>query len=437
MRTPEWYLHCAINALTDAKGDGDPEEIAEAEADLAQLEADSPEAAERIRAEHPRRGWADISPVGSQLTAVAPARKPRAILRTEDFTAPGRAVEGYVIKGILGRRSYAELFGAPGEGKTFAALDMAYAVAQGREWMGRRVTGGLVLYVPFEGAGGLTKRVRALVQRHGHAPKFRVIENPDYNLREMKGRQALGQDLTQLPEKPVLIVVDTLAHALMGGDENSAQDVGAFNSAIAALIDNTGATVLLIHHSGKDRGKGSRGSSALLGAIDTELEASGGAIHSRKQRDTEVAAPIGFRLVPVVVGQDEDGEEIVSCVLEPTSAARAAGSRQAWKEDSTTGRAFKKLCELSADNAPVAEDVWRNGCREFLAAKSLAARFYDAKTRLRTYGAIEETSEGARLWRRKMYGGETAEISGEEMATALLEGGPVPATPKRQRRGQQ
>src|SRR3546814_1418550 len=56
------------------------------------------------------------------------------------------------------------------------------------------------------------------------------------------------------------------------GDENSAQDVGAFNAAVASLQEATGACVVVVHHSGKNKAAGARGSSALLGAIDTEIE---------------------------------------------------------------------------------------------------------------------------------------------------------------------
>jgi hypothetical protein len=137
-------------------------------------------------------------------------------------------------------------------------------------------------------------------------------------LRDAAGRKALGEDLTQLPSKPVLIVVDTLARAMKGGDENSAQDMGALNDAMSALIEATGACVLLIHHSGKNKGAGARGSSALLGAIDTELEVADRQIISRKQRDVELASPIGFNLVPVLIGIDADGDEAMSCYVDPT-----------------------------------------------------------------------------------------------------------------------
>jgi len=400
----ERALHKLRYAFINAEDDA---ERASASARFAefQVSAEGREAVARMVAEWGTTIPAPSSNVVQLFTAPAKERKPRTFLTTKDFTAPERAISGYVIKGILGRRSYAELFGAPGEGKTFAALDMAYAVAQGREWMGHRVNGGLVLYIPYEGGGGLSKRIQALVQRHGDAPRFRVIENPDYNLRELSGRKALGADMTAAlgQEKPVLTVIDTFSRALAGGDENSAQDVGAFNSAIAALIENTDGSVLLIHHSGKDRSKGSRGSSALLGAIDTELEVSGGAIHSRKQRDWELAAAIGFKLALLVVGIDSDGEDITSCVVEPCTAGPKSKPLPPQAED-----AWKSLCQASPRNAPVAEQDWQVAFERSAwpvdppGPKSRRVAFRRA---VKALGA-RVTSPRAGQWQRSLTGGE-------------------------------
>ena len=350
----EHQMHCMRTAYLQSD---EAEERAAIEEDFAELQVSAEGAAAVQRM---IEAWGGTIPApgdaGAVMTGAGTQRKPREFLSTQDFTAPGRIPSGYVVKGILGRGSYAELFGAPGEGKTFAALSIAYAVAQGREWMGHKVNGGLVLYIPYEGGGGLVKRVQALVQRYGDAPRFRVVVNPDYNLRELSGRRALAEDMAAAlgDEKPVLIIFDTFARAMANGDENAAVDVSAFNAAVAALIEKTGTTVLLIHHSGKDRSKGARGSSALLGALDTELEATGGAIHSRKQRDWELAPPIGFNLVPVVVGEDEDHEPIVSCVIEPAVCIHKEQPLSAQARD-----ALKALCDLAPNNEPVGARAWQ------------------------------------------------------------------------------
>jgi hypothetical protein len=142
---------------------------------------------------------------------------------------------------------------------------------------------------------------------------------------------------------------------MRGGDENSAADMGALNDAVTALIEATGAAVLLIHHSGKDANKGARGSSALLGAVDTEIEVSGGQLRATKQRDMAPGEPIGFKLQPVTVGEDEDGDPLQACVVVP-DAAPAASRRQLTGQ---TKDAEDALRALAQNNAPVAEDAWQ------------------------------------------------------------------------------
>lgn len=313
--------------------------------------------------------------------------KPRRLVEVAKLST-GRT--GYLIKGLLQRRSHAVMYGAPGEGKTFVALDAAYHVAAGREWNGHKVHQGAVLYLAYEGIGGMAKRAAALLQHYGDTDVPLYIHGSDYNLRETAGRQALAEDLAALPEKPALVVIDTLARAMKGGDENSAQDMGALNDAVSALIESTGACVMLIHHSGKNKAGGARGSSALLGAIDTELEVDSRQVFSRKQRDVELCDPIGFKLVPVMIGVDEDGEDITSCVVEPSTVAAEIASTTSQLRGNTK-RAFETLCELSLDNEPVRQDDWRRGCHEFLPKGDAAASkaMYDVRTALKRAGVIE------------------------------------------------
>lgn len=225
----------------------------------------------------------------------------------------------YLVKGMLQRGAYGLLYGSPGEGKTFVALDIAYHVAAGLEWMGCKVRQGTVLYLAYEGQGGLSARAAALVASHpvqGSVPLY--IQPAGYRFSEPLDCKQLGETIAALPEKPALIVIDTLARAAIGWDENSASDMSQFNRIIANLIETTGAAVLVVHHSGKNQANGARGSSALLGAIDTELQIEAGEIRSTKQRDMEERLPILFKLAPWVspFDKDEDGEDITSCTVQ-------------------------------------------------------------------------------------------------------------------------
>ena len=318
--------------------------------------------------------------------------KARTVLTLAQFATQESHGAGYVVKGLLQRRSYASIYGAPGAGKTFVGLDIAYSVAAGHPWMDRKVHAGPVLYLAFEGTGGLVKRAQALRQKYGTKDVPLYIAGAAFNLRAPAGRAELGEIISALPAKPVLIFIDTFARALSGGDENSAQDVGAFNSAIAALIESTAACVVLIHHSGKDKSKGARGSSALLGALDTEIEVDGGAVIARKQRDIELGVPIGFRLTPMRVGMDADGDIETSCVVEPAAIARTVPL----KGNARYG--FKALEELSPQNAPVDVEDWKAACAPFLSKTRSSQAFHELKDKLLTVGLI--VADGCTVTRR-------------------------------------
>lgn len=292
---------------------------------------------------------------------------PQSLAALAEDATPGA---GYLVKGLLNRGSYAVMSGLPGEGKSFVALDLGRAVATGSEWMGRRTHAGPVLYLAFEGRGGMRGRVRALARQYGDlsgVPMY--VDGTNYNLRDKAGRAALGEAIQGLPQKPVLIVIDTFAHALCGGDENSTQDVSAFNAGVETLIQFTGACVLVIHHPPKG-GERTRGSSALPGAIDTEIWIANRIIKPMKQRDIEPGEPLGFRLAPVVIGTDEDGDDVTSCVVLQANLPRLGDRRI--KKGSKADVAFQILVELRPDNSPITETEWRQNCDSFIGSRRQA-----------------------------------------------------------------
>src|SRR5438876_11585251 len=78
-------------------------------------------------------------------------------------------------------------------------------------------------------------------------------------------------EMTFPHEKPVLIVLDTPATSMGQGHENDTHDMKITVDALKRLRRTFGCTVLVIHHSGRDLSKGSRGSTVLRAAVDTEL----------------------------------------------------------------------------------------------------------------------------------------------------------------------
>lgn len=328
-----------------------------------------------------------IAPVVEE-PAKAPAKS--GLISLADLTSRPLNGAGYVVKGLLQRQEYAMIYGAPGEGKTFVALDIAYHVAAGKPWMERKVHQGTVLYVGFEAYGGLASRALALKQHYGDTDVPLYFAPGGFNLRELAGRQALGALMASLPKPPSLIVFDTFAYALAGGDENAAKDVSAFNEAVQALIANTGACVLVIHHTGKDASRGARGSSALAAALDTELEIADNEIRPVKQRNVEMGDSLGFKLQPLAIGYDDDGDLVSSCVVIPMQVMSDKDKVQLPKPGSMQRRVWDVLCEARKDNSPISETDLRQLCNSFLPGSDTAARkqLYDAIQGLKHAGLV-------------------------------------------------
>jgi hypothetical protein len=114
--------------------------------------------------------------------------------------------------------------------------------------------------------------------------------------------------------QPVLVVLDTYARSMIGGDENSAKDAGLAIAAIDGLRFRLNTAVLVVHHMGK-AGKTERGSGALRGAADTMLELEmGGAsgmliLKVDAQKNFEAWPPMAIRLEHV--GDSLVPEEVV------------------------------------------------------------------------------------------------------------------------------
>ena len=69
-----------------------------------------------------------------------------------------------------------------------------------------------------------------------------------------------------------------------------------------------------------------RGHGSLWGAADTVIQISGGRddpqrrAHVVKQKDGDPGPDILFRLIPVELGKDEDGDPVTSCIVQPSDA---------------------------------------------------------------------------------------------------------------------
>lgn len=153
------------------------------------------------------------------------------------------------------------VFGASGAFKSFYTLDAALTVAQTSP----------VVYVAAEGAGGLYKRVAAWCEYNDQPAGALQFICEEVNLLDLASVKALIS--VSLTVKPSLIIFDTLARCIPGGDENSAKDMGLAVRNSAIIQRQLQTAITWIHHTNRaDRGE--RGSGAIRGAADAMIELS-------------------------------------------------------------------------------------------------------------------------------------------------------------------
>jgi hypothetical protein len=175
----------------------------------------------------------------------------------------------FVIEGLLEHRGFTAMVGAPGVGKSGVVLDMAAAICTGRRWMGRKTMRQPVLYLPGEGLSGAVQRLRAWESAHDVDLGDDLFIG-DSIIQVAASPEAWSAVIMRMLEFRIgMLIIDTFARASVGLEENSASDVGRAIAKFDQVRQATGAGLMVVHHSAKHGG--SRGSSALNGALDTEL----------------------------------------------------------------------------------------------------------------------------------------------------------------------
>lgn len=202
-------------------------------------------------------------PVEESSIAGVPVIKPFDHWR--DFPPPEFAIEG-----LLEHRGFTALIGAPGVGKSGAVLGMAGSIATGRRWMGRATLKQRVLYLPGEGLSGAVQRIKAWESAYDE-DLGQDLYVGDSIIQVAASPEAWAKVVQDVVTYEIgMIIIDTWARATVGLEENSATDVGKAIARFDQVRKATGAGLMVVHHTRKDGGQG-RGSSALNGALDTEL----------------------------------------------------------------------------------------------------------------------------------------------------------------------
>jgi energy-coupling factor transporter ATP-binding protein EcfA2 len=224
----------------------------------------------------------------------------------------------YAAKGWLRRAETSVLYGPSNCGKSALVGYLGNCIITGTPFFGAKVKKGFVVHVGAEAPEAVLDRMQAfdLSEATEASPYIVRMEPVDLSVPEevklfvsdiKKLHQRIGQ-------KSILIVFDTLAKSIGITDENCAASMTRVANAAEQIARKLKSHVMLVHHTGKDVDRGGRGSSALRGAVDTEisllpLKSGEVVITQEKQRTMPKGESKFFRTEGFVLGVDEDRED--------------------------------------------------------------------------------------------------------------------------------
>lgn len=174
-----------------------------------------------------------------------------------------RPPPNWLLPGLYPEGGLSLVYGQPGSYKSFLVLSHCLQLAS---------LGQPCAYVAGEGASDVAQRIDAWCLAHevdGDDIPLHIFEDAPW----VSDGTMMEEFICELKLlKPVMVVIDTFARAAVGMNENDARDMGLFVAGMDALKRATGAAVTVIHHTGKDEGRGARGSGALYAATDAAFE---------------------------------------------------------------------------------------------------------------------------------------------------------------------
>ena len=271
----------------------------------------------------------------------------------------------YVAKRLIAPGQIGCIFGEPGAGKSLLAPRLAYAVAQGEDVFGLPTKAGAVFYVACEDEDGMAGRVSALRTDLGPADSFHLVRGCSdlFSPGQIEGKgspdfEALFRQVKTV--KPKLVVIDTLAMAMPGVEENDAAGMNRVVQ-IGKRLAKYGAAVIFVHHGTKAEGNTPRGHSVFNGALDFSIMVKAadqnGVVRGvvRKNRNGPPDLDIAFKIGTRRVGCDVDGEPVDAPICLPCDPGFDDGQNRLTKAET----AALAMIHEQAEDGPVAEPEWR------------------------------------------------------------------------------
>jgi RecA-family ATPase len=257
-------------------------------------------------------------------------------LYLDELDDGGALEHDWLIDGWLSTGDKSVMAGASRSGKSFLAIHTSMCVAYGRDFMGLRTKRGGVVYQAGEGARGVKKRLRAWRMHHNveysRDTPFVLLQKAIDIYRDNEKVAELIDEINAhaaLFNAPLrLVVIDTLATASVGADEISGKDMSIVLDNVQLISQRTGAHVLLVHHMNAG-GQKVRGHTSIYANVDqVVLVVRDEATKIRtvtldKAKDEEEGSRFQFEMPQIVLGIDENGGQVTSCICQPIEQKEA------------------------------------------------------------------------------------------------------------------
>jgi RecA-family ATPase len=196
----------------------------------------------------------------------------------DQYTDLQRPNLSWLIHGLIPRPSMMMLMGPPKVGKSWLAMDIARAVAGGKDFLGRKTIQGRVLYIQQDTSEAVWRdRLSKQINLFGISfPPDLLMVHPDdthHPMDILKPESRMWMTKAMLEVKPALVVIDVLRE-IHNADENDSTGMKLVGDYLGAIF--SGVALLLVHHmkkipaevSNPDPTTYGRGSSYITGKMD-------------------------------------------------------------------------------------------------------------------------------------------------------------------------
>ena len=209
----------------------------------------------------------------------------------------------FYLKDWLPKHGKMEVYAPPKSGKSFFAVQLAQSIGAGKMFLGMPTTQGRVLYIQSElGLSVLQDRMKSTGQDYDNVyvgTSFSLKLDTDH------GQKRIEEIMKVV--LPDVVIFDPL-YKMLTGDENAATDMRTITDYIDdVLIEAFKASVVIIHHPGKDVSRGGRGSSLIDDWVDSLIE---------MRRTSKPSEPLTSKLTPKLLRHATAGLEPIELVLQ-------------------------------------------------------------------------------------------------------------------------